>query len=164
MCAFALLATLHAFAEPALNVQTSWIGNTFGFGDGAWTQINITALGCAEQFKLGYFNFLRRVRDRRFVAVDREHGLVTVIAEADEPAGKYATFNWVAVDMKAKYFLLDQVTFSGNVPLAIIHPKTVMGGPETSMTAPGVTAMLRAITAILRPGFRNVPVNLNMSA
>jgi hypothetical protein len=35
---------VHAFAEPALNVQTSWIGNTFGFGDGMWTQINITAL------------------------------------------------------------------------------------------------------------------------
>jgi hypothetical protein len=55
-------------------------------------QINITAMGCAEQFKLGYFNFLRRVRDRRFVAVDRERGLVMVSAEIDEPAGKYATF------------------------------------------------------------------------
>jgi hypothetical protein len=55
-------------------------------------QINITALGCAEQFKLGYFNFARRVRDRRFIALDRERGLATVIAELDEPAGKYATF------------------------------------------------------------------------
>ena len=49
-------------------------------------------MGCAEQFKLGYFNFIRRVRDRRFVAVDRERGLVMVSAEIDEPAGKYATF------------------------------------------------------------------------
>ena len=55
-------------------------------------QINITAMGCAEQFKLGYFNFIRRVRDRRFVAVDRERGLAMVIAELDQPAGKYATF------------------------------------------------------------------------
>jgi len=55
-------------------------------------QINITAMGCAEQFKLGYFNFVRRVRDRRFVAVDRERGLAMVIAELDEPAGKFATF------------------------------------------------------------------------
>jgi hypothetical protein len=55
-------------------------------------QINITALGCADQFKLGYFNFARRVRDRRFVAVDRERGLAMVIAELDQPAGKYATF------------------------------------------------------------------------
>ena len=58
----------------------------------AGLQINITALGCTEQFKLGYFNFLRRARDRRFVAVDRERGLVMVIVELDEPAGKYATF------------------------------------------------------------------------
>jgi len=55
-------------------------------------QINITELGCADQFKLGYFHFVTRVRDRRFVAVDRERGLVMVIAAADEPAGKYATF------------------------------------------------------------------------
>jgi hypothetical protein len=55
-------------------------------------QINITAMGCTEQFKLGYFNFLRRARDRRFVAVDRERGLVMVIVELDEPAGKYANF------------------------------------------------------------------------
>ena len=55
-------------------------------------QINFTAMGCTEQFKLGYFHFVARVRDRRFVAVDRERGLAMVIAEADEPAGKYATF------------------------------------------------------------------------
>jgi hypothetical protein len=55
-------------------------------------QINITAMGCAEQFKLGYFNFIRRVRDRRFVAVDRERGLAMVIADIDEPGGRYNTF------------------------------------------------------------------------
>jgi hypothetical protein len=54
--------------------------------------VNIPALGCAEQFKLGVFGWVRRVRDRRFVAVDRERGLVMVIAELDEPAGKYATY------------------------------------------------------------------------
>lgn len=54
--------------------------------------INISAMGCTDQFKLGYFNFLRRARDRRFVAVDRERGLAMVIVELDEPAGKYATF------------------------------------------------------------------------
>ncbi len=54
--------------------------------------VNITDLGCAEQFKLGVFGWVRRVRDRRFVAVDRERGLAMVIAELDEPAGKYATY------------------------------------------------------------------------
>jgi len=55
--------------------------------------VNITELACAEQFKLGVFGWVRRVRDRRFVAVDRERGLVMAIAELDEPAGKYATYN-----------------------------------------------------------------------
>lgn len=55
-------------------------------------QVDIAALGCLEQFRLGYFNFIQRIRDRRFVAVDQERGLVMVIAEMDEPAGDYATF------------------------------------------------------------------------
>jgi hypothetical protein len=54
-------------------------------------QINITRMGCAEQFKLGYFSFIRRVRDRRFVAIDRERGLALASISIDEPAGKYAT-------------------------------------------------------------------------
>ncbi|MFC0397036.1 hypothetical protein [Paraburkholderia rhizosphaerae] len=36
----------------ALNAQTSWIGNTFGFGDGSWTQINITAIAVAPDGKV----------------------------------------------------------------------------------------------------------------
>ncbi|OTP70482.1 hypothetical protein PAMC26510_25380 [Caballeronia sordidicola] len=38
-----------AYVAPAtvLQARTSWIGNTFGFGDGAWTQINITAIAVA---------------------------------------------------------------------------------------------------------------------
>ncbi|HSP68031.1 MAG TPA: hypothetical protein VLN48_09910 [Bryobacteraceae bacterium] len=54
--------------------------------------VNITELGCAEQFRLGVFGWVRRVRDRRFVAVDRERGLVLAIVSIDEPAGKYATY------------------------------------------------------------------------
>lgn len=50
---------------------------------------NISELGCQEQFKSGYFGFVTRVRDRRFVVVDRERGLVTAIAAMDQPAGKY---------------------------------------------------------------------------
>lgn len=52
---------------------------------------NISGLGCQEQFKTGYFGFVTRVRDRRFVVVDREHGLVTAITAMDQPAGKYRT-------------------------------------------------------------------------
>ncbi|MGE8476605.1 MAG: hypothetical protein ACN6QC_35530, partial [Paraburkholderia hospita] len=45
-------AFVHALAEPALNVQASWIGNTSGFGDGAWMHINITALAVSPDGKV----------------------------------------------------------------------------------------------------------------
>ena len=32
--------------------------------------------GCKEQFESGLLNFVTRIRDRRFVAVDRERGIV----------------------------------------------------------------------------------------
>ena len=56
-------------------------------------QINIAAMGCLDQVKLGYFNYIQRIRDRRILVVDRERGLVLAIAEMDEPAGQYATFH-----------------------------------------------------------------------
>ena len=39
-------------------------------------------------------------------------------------AGKFATFNWVAFDMKARYFLLDSVTVNANIPIAVKKPDT----------------------------------------
>ncbi|WP_321795536.1 hypothetical protein [Caballeronia sp. J97] len=43
------LVAANARATPArvLDAKSSWIGNTSGFGDGAWTQINITAIAVA---------------------------------------------------------------------------------------------------------------------
>ena len=45
-----------------------------------------------DQLKSGYYNYVARVRDRRFVAVDRERGLVTAITAVDQPSGKYREF------------------------------------------------------------------------
>ncbi len=46
--AFACAASgTDAPAPRTLDVRTSWIGNTFGFGEGTWTQINITAIAIA---------------------------------------------------------------------------------------------------------------------
>jgi len=36
----------------------------------------IFSLGCEAQFKTGFFKFVTRIRDRRFMVVDRERGLV----------------------------------------------------------------------------------------
>lgn len=36
-----------AFAQSQLNYTTSWIGNTFGFGNGTWVQQDIQSIGVA---------------------------------------------------------------------------------------------------------------------
>jgi hypothetical protein len=56
------------------------------------TQFNPARLGCLAQFKSGYFHFVTRIRDRRFVAVDPERGLVFSFIFFDHAAGKYRTF------------------------------------------------------------------------
>lgn len=39
--------------------------------------------------------------------------------------GEFATFNWVALDVKGRYFVFDGVTINGNFPIAIIKPDTL---------------------------------------
>jgi hypothetical protein len=49
------------------------------------------AMGCAEQFRLGYFRYDDRLRDRRFDLVDEERGLVLARAMMDH-SGRLQTF------------------------------------------------------------------------
>jgi len=37
---------------------------------------NIMRMGCAEQFKTGFFRYVTRIRDRRFMLADEERGLI----------------------------------------------------------------------------------------
>jgi hypothetical protein len=48
--------------------------------------------GCKEQFESGLLHFVWRIRDRRFVAVDPERGLVFSFAFFDHALGKQRTF------------------------------------------------------------------------
>jgi len=48
--------------------------------------------GCLEQFQSGLIHFVNRVRDRRFVAVDRERGIVFAFAFFDHSGGASRTF------------------------------------------------------------------------
>ena len=59
-------------------------------------------------------------------------GQVRLPSGPDE-TGKFANFNWVAFDVKGKYFLLDSVTVNANIPVAIIKPDTLMTGEHPSM-------------------------------
>jgi hypothetical protein len=49
--------------------------------------------GCREQFESGLLHFVSRIRDRRFVAVDPEHGLVFSYVFFDHMAGDTRTFH-----------------------------------------------------------------------
>jgi hypothetical protein len=44
---------------------------------------DIDALGCRQQFATGFFRFVTRIRDRRFVVVDPERGLVLAFVFLD---------------------------------------------------------------------------------
>jgi hypothetical protein len=45
-----------------------------------------------------------------------------------DEAGEYASFNWVAVDLKGRYYLLDQIWVDAMVPLAVKKPEDAMIG------------------------------------
>ncbi|HHX81915.1 MAG TPA: hypothetical protein GX696_02900 [Pseudomonadaceae bacterium] len=47
---------------------------------------------CLEQFQSGLINFVHRIRDRRFVAVDEERGLTFAFGFFDHPGGETRTF------------------------------------------------------------------------
>jgi len=46
--------------------------------------LDVGALGCKAQFESGFFHFVTRIRDRRFVVVDRERGLVLAFVFFDQ--------------------------------------------------------------------------------
>ena len=50
------------------------------------------AWSCAKQFQSGLLHFVTRVRDRRFLVVDQERGLVVGFTFFDHAAGKTRTF------------------------------------------------------------------------
>jgi hypothetical protein len=47
---------------------------------------------CMEQFKSGLLHFVHRIRDRRYVAVDQERGIVFMFGFFDHPGGATRTF------------------------------------------------------------------------
>ncbi len=57
------------------------------------TALNYSAQwSCLEQFKSGLLHFVNRIRDRRYVAVDQERGIVFAFAFFDHSGGASRTF------------------------------------------------------------------------
>lgn len=48
--------------------------------------------GCKQQFESGLIYFVTKIRDRRFISVDREHGIVFAFCFFDHSAGKSRHF------------------------------------------------------------------------
>jgi hypothetical protein len=62
-----------------------------------------------------------------------------------DETGKFATFNWIALDLEGRYFLLDTVTVTGNIPLAVKAPEALMAGGDPRLIG-GMTVTFEART------------------
>ncbi|HEX4419733.1 MAG TPA: hypothetical protein VH165_17590 [Kofleriaceae bacterium] len=84
-------------------------------------------------------------------AGDFDAGAQARFPNGPDAMGTYKTWNWVAADVKGRYFLLPTVTANFNMPLAIIHPDTItkpIDGGGMSTLSPklfgGMSARLEA--------------------
>lgn len=80
-------------------------------------------------------------------------GQVRLPSGPDE-MGKFATWNWVALDLKGRYFLRDKIQLNGTIPLAVHHPDTIgavggTGGIEPKMIG-GMVVRLDAKIPVIR--------------
>jgi len=71
--------------------------------------------------------------------------------------GKFATYNWIGVDVKGKYYLAPTVTANFLAPVAIHHPDVLMDGTQPKMFG-GFRAYLEAKLPKL-PSLPGVPKN-----
>jgi hypothetical protein len=60
-----------------------------------------------------------------------------------DETGKFATYNWVAVDLKGRYQLLDAISVNGTIPLAVKKPGPLMDGSDPKLIG-GITARFEA--------------------
>lgn len=59
-------------------------------------------------------------------------GQVRLPSGPDE-MGRYASFNWVTLDLNGHYNLFDTVMLKGNIPVALIKPESIPMGPTPEM-------------------------------
>jgi hypothetical protein len=88
---------------------------------------------------------------------DFDAGAQARFPSGPDETGTYESFNWVAADLKGRYFLLDQVFVDGTIPLAVKKPDTAM--IDGAMTDPrmlgGITARIEAKAAMPKlPGIK----------
>ncbi|MBA3456813.1 MAG: hypothetical protein H0T42_27235 [Deltaproteobacteria bacterium] len=63
-------------------------------------------------------------------AGDFDAGAQLRLPSGPDEEGEFATWNWVAVDVKGKYYLLKSVTLNGHFPLAVKKPDMLASGAD----------------------------------
>jgi hypothetical protein len=90
-------------------------------------------------------------------------GQVRLPSGPDE-AGEYATFNWIALDLAGRYFLLDSVTVNGRIPLAVVKPDELMGGLDPKLIGGMVVSLEAKLPRLpLQPEASETEVGLVLS-
>ncbi len=89
---------VYPFTDDCNRIENGSLSTNVPLRDGQTRPDPKTATGyssnwsCKEQFESGLIHFVWRIRDRRYVAVDRERGLVFSFAFFDHALGKDRTF------------------------------------------------------------------------
>ena len=82
---------------------------------------------------------------------DFDAGAQARFPSGPDDMGQYASFNWVAADLKGRYYLLDQIYVDGLIPLAVKKPDAPMiGGAavDDPRMIGGIQARLEAKLAV----------------
>lgn len=88
----------YPFSEDCHRIENGMAATNNPTPEGETRPDPLTALGysgqwtCLEQFESGLIHFVHRIRDRRFVAVDEERGIVFSFVFFDHPGGDTRTF------------------------------------------------------------------------
>jgi hypothetical protein len=70
---------------------------------------------------------------------DFDAGGVVRFPSGPDEMGQYASFEWIALDAVGRYFLLDSVTISGSLPLAVKKPEMIAGADPRLIGGGSVT-------------------------
>ncbi|MGE0868317.1 MAG: hypothetical protein AB7P03_07140 [Kofleriaceae bacterium] len=77
---------------------------------------------------------------------------------------KFATFNWVALDLKGKYVVLAPIQIYGNIPLAVKKPDTVGGSADPKLIGGmSVTLDIKLPTGPFVPKNHEMDVGLQLT-
>ena len=142
-------ATLPTPALPAATVAPYVPANPQTFGDPAsptTTTASTTAQPATDKPK-----------SKEHQAGDFDAGGQLKLPSGPDETGKFATYNWIAVDAKGTYYVAPSVTANFLAPIAVHHPDMLMDGESPKMFG-GFRAYLEAKLPKL-PAMPGVPKN-----